>query len=169
MKTKHHEHRNQWLILIGGLKLAKALLFISIGFGILKLLHKDLVVIITRLAMDHGFDTESHFIDMVLDKVSTINDHRLRQISAAVFAYAGLDILEGVGLILEKSWAEYLTLALTASALPWEFFEIMRHATWPRVCFSLVNVLVVIYLVFHVQASTLRRRRIREAALAAPE
>jgi uncharacterized membrane protein (DUF2068 family) len=169
LKTKHPEHRNQWLILIGALKLAKAVLFISIGFGILKLLHKDLVVVLTRLAMDHGFDTESHFVDLVLDKVSTINDHRLRQISAAVFAYAGLDILEGVGLILEKAWAEYLTLALTASALPWEFFEIMRHATWPRVCFSLVNVLVVVYLVFHVQASTMRRRRHREASLAAPK
>jgi uncharacterized membrane protein (DUF2068 family) len=169
LTTKHHEHRNSWLLLIGALKLAKAALFISIGFGILKLLHKDLVVILTRLAMDHGFDTESHFIDMVLDKVSLINDHRLRQISVLVFAYAALDIVEGVGLVLEKSWAEYLTLALTASALPWEFFEIMKHATWLRVCFSLANMLVVVYLVFHVQASTMRRRRHRAASLVAPE
>ena len=169
MKTIHPEHRNQWLILIGALKLGKALLFISIGFGILKLLHHDLVEILTKVAMALRFDPESHFINLVLDKVSLINDHRLRELSAFAFCYAALDILEGVGLVLEKSWAEYLTLALTAAALPWEFFEIARHPTSLKICFSLVNVAVVVYLVFHVQASTMRRRKHQAASLAAPE
>ena len=156
---RHAEHRNQWLILIGALKLGKAVLFISIGFGILRLLHHDLVEILTKVAMALRFDPESHFVNLVLDKVNLINDHRLKEISAAVFCYAALDIIEGTGLILEKSWAEYLTLALTAAALPWEFFEILRHPSWLKVGFSLINVLVVVYLVFHVQASTMRRRR----------
>jgi len=158
LKRFRFAHHNQWLILIGALKLAKAALFISIGFGILRLLHKDLVEVLTRVAMALRFDPESHFVNLVLDKVNLINDHRLKQISAAVFCYAALDITEGVGLILEKPWAEYLTLALTAAALPWEFFEIARHPSWLKAGFSLINVLVVIYLVFHVQASTLRRR-----------
>jgi uncharacterized membrane protein (DUF2068 family) len=159
LRHVHPDHRNKWLILIGALKLGKAVLFISIGFGILKLLHKDLVDILTRVAMELRFDPESHFVNLVLDKASLISDHRLRQISALVFCYAALDILEGLGLVLEQAWAEYLTLVLTASALPWEFFEIARHPSWLKVGFSVANVLVVVYLVLHVQASTRRRRR----------
>lgn len=159
MKTKHPDHHNKWLVLIGAFKLAYAALFIFMGFGIRRLLHHDLVGVLTRVAMALRFDPESHFVNLVLDKVSLINDHRLRQISAAVFGYAALDIIEGMGLILEKSWAEYLTLAITAAALPWEVFEIIRHPTWLKVGFTLINLLVVIYLVFHVQASTMRRKR----------
>ena len=33
---------------------------------------------------------------------------------------------EGVGLMMEKTWAEYLTLTLTICGLPVELFEIFR-------------------------------------------
>jgi len=49
-------------------------------------------------------------------------------------------------------WAEYITLILTASFLPWEIIEILRHITWIRVLLLLVNVAVVIFLVFYVQS-----------------
>ena len=80
-----------------------------------------------------------------------VNPHRLRELSVAIFCYAGLDIIEGTGLALEKTWAEYLTLILTACFLPWEIFEIIRHITWLKVVLLLLNVAVVIYLIFHVQ------------------
>ena len=80
-----------------------------------------------------------------------ISPHRLKEISIAIFCYAALDIIEGVGLAMEKMWAEYLTLILTASFLPWELFEIIRHLTWLKVVLLAVNILVVIYLIFHVQ------------------
>jgi len=48
-----------------------------------------------------------------------IDPRRLRVISAAIFAIATLDIIEGTGLVLEQAWAEFVTLILTASFLPW--------------------------------------------------
>ena len=158
-----HRHHNQWLILIGSLKLLKAILFFLLGIGALRLLHKDLVDVLTRAAVDMRFDPESHFINMLLEKVSLINDHRLKQISVAVFCYAGLDIVEGIGLILEKAWAEYLTLILTASFLPWELFEIFRHVTGFKIALILLNLLVLIYLVFHVQNRARERQRCEDA------
>ncbi len=133
------------------LKLLKALLFILLGVGALRLLHKDLVDVLTRLIVGLRFDPENHFVNLVLEKVALINPHRLREISIAIFCYAALDIIEGTGLALEKTWAEYLTLILTASFLPWELFEIIRHVTWLKVILLLLNIVVVIYLVFHVQ------------------
>ncbi len=137
--------------MIGVLKLFKALLFILLGVGALRLLHKDLVDALTHFIVALRFDPENHFINLILEKVALINPHRLREISFAIFLYAGLDIIEGTGLALEKTWAEYLTLILTASFLPWELFEIVRHVTWIKIVLLVVNILVVVYLVFHVQ------------------
>jgi uncharacterized membrane protein (DUF2068 family) len=70
----------------------------------------------------------------------------LRRIGAAAFSYAGISMVEGIGLYLEKAWAEYLTLAITASFLPWEIFEIIRRVTTTRVGLLVANVLIFIYL-----------------------
>ena len=160
---------DRWILVIGGFKLLKGLLFVLLGIGALKLLHRDIVDLLTRWLIDWHFDPESRFVNLVLDKAAMIDAHRLKQISIAIFCYAGLDFTEGIGLVLEKTWAEYLTLILTASFLPWEFFEIMRHPTWVKVVLTLVNILVVVYLVFYVQRSLRNRRSARRAELRGEE
>lgn len=143
-------HPNGGLVAIAVFKLLKALLFVAIGIGALKLLHKDIVDVLTRIATDLRFDPDSGFIGLLLDKAALITDNRLRWISVGVFSYATLDVIEGVGLLLEKTWAEYTTLIITASFLPWEIFEILRHITWFRVGLTVANVLVVLYLFYFV-------------------
>jgi uncharacterized membrane protein (DUF2068 family) len=142
---------SRWLVVIGVLKLFKAVLFILLGVGAVHLLHKDLVDEVTHFILALRFDPENHFINLILEKVALISPHRLREISIAIFLYATLDIIEGTGLALEKTWAEYLTLILTACFLPWEVFEIIRHVTWLKIVLFVLNILVVIYLIFHVQ------------------
>jgi uncharacterized membrane protein (DUF2068 family) len=148
----HVSSSERWIIVIGVWKLLEAALLLTLGIGALKLLHKDLVDVVTRFIIDIGRDPEGHFANLILDKVALIDPHRLKQISMAVFAGAALHILEGVGLVLRKVWAEYITLILTASFLPWEIVEIMRHNTWIRVLLLLVNLAVVVFLVFYVQS-----------------
>ena len=158
-----HKH-DKWIFLIGVWKLLAALLCVMAAVGAIQLLHKDLVNLLTRLAIELRFDPESDFLSMMLGKVATINDHRLKQFSAFVFCYAALHVIEGVGLVLEKTWAEYLTLVLTASFLPWEIYEIAKHATGFRIGITVVNALVVVYLVLHVRG---RIRMRAERAMAA--
>ena len=152
---------NRWLILIGFGKLVKAVLFVALGFGALHLVHRDLVTVVTHWILDLRFDPESRFVNRILGKVALINPHRLRQISAGIFLYAAMDTLEGTGLVLGKSWAEYLTLIVTASFLPWEFFEILRKPNWPKCVFTILNIAVVCYLAMYLQ----RRMRERNAVL----
>jgi uncharacterized membrane protein (DUF2068 family) len=163
LTPKRNPDHSNWLIVIGVLKLVKAVLFILLGVGALRLLHKDLVDVMTHFILALRFDPENHFVNLVLEKVALINPHRLREISIAIFCYAALDIIEGAGLALEKTWAEYLTLILTASFLPWELFEIIRHITWIKVVLLVLNIAVVIFLVFHVQGR-IRARTSRSSA-----
>jgi len=148
------------LILIAAFKLGQALLFASIGVGALKLLHKDVGDVLERVAYHMRFNPESRIVNILLEKASLIDDRLLRRIGEVVFIYAGLDLVEGIGLYLEKTWAEYLTLLITASFLPWEVFEIIRRITLVRFSLLTVNVLVFLYLLKMVVA---RGKRTQES------
>jgi uncharacterized membrane protein (DUF2068 family) len=141
-----HLHHDQGLVLIAAYKLVHALLFVLIGVGALRLLHKDIGDLLAALARHLRFNPESRFVDFILDKASLLNDPLLRRIEAAAFAYAGLSLAEGIGLYLEKTWAKFLTLAITASFLPLECFEVLRRLTWIRMSLLTINLLVFVYL-----------------------
>jgi uncharacterized membrane protein (DUF2068 family) len=136
------------LLMIGMFKLGKAILFFLLGIGAVHLLHKDLGDEVLRLASSLKFDPESKFVQLLLDKVDLIDAHRLRQISVATFSYSALALTEGVGLLMEKVWAEYLTLILTVSFLPWELYELARRPSWLRLSLLLINLAVLGYLVW---------------------
>jgi len=160
MQTEEHEpaHKSshdRGLLLIGLFKLAKAIFFFCIGVGAIHLLHKDLEDEVMRLALRFRFDPESRFVSLLLNKVDLIDAHRLRQISVATFSYSALALTEGVGLLLEKVWAEYLTLILTISFLPWEIYELFRRPDWFRASLFLINLAVLGYLVW-----LLRRKKL---------
>lgn len=144
--TAARKHHNRWLLLIAIYKVVQALLFIAIGVGALHMLHRDIADDLATLADHLNFNPESRFVNFVLDKASLVNDPLLRRIGAAAFCYAGLGLAEGTGLYLEKAWGEYLTLAITASFLPWEAFEIFHRVTWFRFSLLAINLLVLLYL-----------------------
>src|SRR5271163_5219045 len=151
----HESSHDRGLLLIGLFKLAKAIFFFFIGVGALHLLHKDLEDEVTRLALRFRFDPESRFVALLLDKVDLIDAHRLRQISVATFGYSALALTEGIGLLLEQVWAEYLTLILTISFLPWELYELVRKPDWFRLSLLVINLAVLAYLVW-----LLRRKKL---------
>lgn len=143
------------LLAIGLFKLAKAIFFFCVGVGAIHLLHKDLEDEVMRLALRFKFDPESRLVSLLLAKVDLIDAHRLRQISVGTFGYSALALTEGVGLLLEKVWAEYLTLILTISFLPWELYELARKPDWFRLSLLLINLAVLWYLIW-----LLRRKRL---------
>jgi len=158
-KPKRH---NKLLVLIAAYKLLQALLFVAIGVGALHLLHQDIDDVLTQVATALRFNPESRFVNFILDEASLLNDPLLRRIGVLAFSYAGISLAEAVGLYLEKMWAEYLTLAITASFLPWEVFEVFRRLTWVRVGLLVVNALVFLYLLKLVAG---RRRPVEEPVI----
>jgi uncharacterized membrane protein (DUF2068 family) len=137
---------NQWLLLIAVFKFAQAFLFIAVGVGARRLLHKDVADELNTLADRLHFNSDWRFVEFILDRATVLNDPMLRRIGIVAFCYASLEIAEGIGLYLEKAWGEFLTLFITASFLPWEIHELIRRITWPRVSLFIINILVFVYL-----------------------
>lgn len=160
-RRKHISVLDRWLVVIGALKLGEAALFIALGVGVLHMLHKDVVDELTRLIVALHRDPEGRFASLLLEKAALLDPHRLKEISAVIFAHAGLDILEGTGLVLRKVWAEFVTIAISAFFLPFEFMALAHHVTWIRVAVTAVNVAVVIYLIVHLRVRMERRHLAR--------
>jgi len=148
-------HHDRGLLAIGLLKLFEAALFFLAGVGVLHFLHRDLGDAALQLAARLRVDPDGRLVTWVLDHVDALTAHRLKQIGAATFFYGGLRVAEGVGLVMEKIWAEHLTVGATTIFLPWELYEIVRHPDWVRVCLLLANLAVLAYLLW-----TLRRGRL---------
>jgi uncharacterized membrane protein (DUF2068 family) len=141
-----HSHHNRGLLLIAVYKGLQALLFAAVGIGVLRLLHRDIFEVISRVGDLLRFNPESRFVNFLYDRAWLVNDPMLKRIGAVAFSYAAVSLAEGIGLFLEKAWGEYLTLAITASFLPWEIFEVFHRTTWVRIALLVVNTLVFVYL-----------------------
>jgi uncharacterized membrane protein (DUF2068 family) len=135
------------LPLIGAFKLAKGLLILAVALGVLHLVRGDPGDTLVRWASELHIDPEGRHFARAVDAILSLDTRRLEALSAGMFVYAGLFLVEGVGLMLGRRWAEYFTVVVTASFVPLEIYEIVRHPTAIRVAALLVNLAIVWYLV----------------------
>jgi uncharacterized membrane protein (DUF2068 family) len=152
--------RDRGLLAIGIFKLLEAAFFFLVGFGVIHFLHRDLGDAAVRLAERLRMDLDGRVMTWVLDHLDDITSHRLKQIGAFTFFYAGLRVTEGVGLVLEKLWAEYLTIGVTVSFLPWEMYEIFRKPDMLRLCLLVANFAVLVYLAWSLDRRNRRLGRV---------
>jgi uncharacterized membrane protein (DUF2068 family) len=135
------------LYLIAAFKLLKGFALLALGIGALKLLHKDVAVVIAHWIDVFRVDPHNHFIHLLLEKLSILDDRRLKELSVGTFIYSVIFLTEGTGLALGKRWAEYFTIITTSSLLPLEIFELAKHVSGVKVLALLINLAVVVYLV----------------------
>jgi uncharacterized membrane protein (DUF2068 family) len=145
-RTAKRGRHKRGLLLIAVYKGLLALFFVALGVAAMHLMHKDIDDVIGRIGDLLRFNPESKVVNFLYDRAWIINDPLLKRIGFVAFSYAGVSLAEGIGLYLEKAWGEYLTLAITASFLPWEAFEVLHRLTWVSVALLVVNSVVFVYL-----------------------
>ena len=150
VKSSH----SRWLRLIALFKLLKAALLIAVGIGALKLLHKDVAGAVEHWVESLRLDPNNHYIDIALERASNLKPDEIKQLGLGSMLYAGLFLTEGIGLWLEKRWAEWLTLIITSSLIPFEIYEIYRHTTAIKIAVLLINVAIVAYLFYRIRGKT---------------
>jgi uncharacterized membrane protein (DUF2068 family) len=162
-ETQTRPKRNKWLVLIASYKTLQAILFALIGLGARHLLHKDVGDELALLADHLRFNPESRLVNTILDRASLLNDPILRRIGILAFSYSAVSYIEGIGLYFERVWAEYLTLIITASFLPWEIIEIFHRQTVFRFSLLAANLLVFLYLLQFVMMKARHKEEEKES------
>nr|ALS89281.1 ion transport protein N-terminal [uncultured bacterium] len=153
MNKPHLRYRNQttkeryWTIhLIAAFKVFKGLLMLFIGIKLLTLFNHDVAEWFMNFVNRHGINPENKYVVKVLEKVTGIGNTQIVFFSIGAFLYSVLQFVEGIGLWLEKRWAELLTVVATSLLIPFELYELYEKFTFVRLVILFVNLFVVWYL-----------------------
>jgi len=138
--------RGVLLRLIALFKFAKAILLIATGIGALHFVHTNLTQSAENIVRKYHLDPGNHYVGVVLARISSVTPRRLHELGAVAFVYAGLFLLEGVGLWSLKRWGEWITVIITGSLLPFEIYELCRHPSWAKLAVLIVNAAILWYL-----------------------
>lgn len=125
--------------------------------AILLMLAGEMVHLLQPSALDHlvgrlaalplaasGWQPMVRAIDWLMD----LSPNKIMLAATAACIYALLYAVEGVGLWMQKRWAEYLTTVATASLIPFEIWELTRGVSLLKGAALAVNIAIVIYLVY---------------------
>ncbi len=90
--------------------------------------------------------------------MDALQPHTVLLAGLVSLGYAGMLLVEGVGLWLEFTWAAYLTVVSTSLLLPFELYEVFEQVSMLRVGVLLLNLVIVLYLISQLRRHTLRAR-----------
>jgi uncharacterized membrane protein (DUF2068 family) len=146
------------LRLIAVFKFLKATLVIVTGLGLLRFYDPAFQAALHKLIGGLQYAFEQKLLREGLAFLSGMSPKRIQIIAAATFAYAGLFLVEGVGLWLGLHWAEVLTVVATSSLIPLEVYELARHPSVNKVLVILINVAILAYLIWRLRREAASRR-----------
>lgn len=152
------------LRIIGGFKLLTALLLVGLGFGLYHHVGGSPGDQARHFVSDLKLDPDNHYIHAAIEGISGVKPGQLKAIRVGTFLYALLYLVEGVGLLLRKHWAEYFTVIATGSLIPIEIYEVARRPTPVRIGVLAINLAIVAYLVYQL----FRRGKEEAGTLGAP-
>jgi uncharacterized membrane protein (DUF2068 family) len=139
------------LRLIAVFKFFKAAVVIGTGFGLLSLANPEIVQAIQRFADTQTAGVEQRLLRNLLAFLVGVPTGRLHLIAVASFLYAGLFLVEGIGLWKGRHWAEWLTVVATSSLIPIEVYELVQAPHLNTVIVIAVNVLILGYLIWRMR------------------
>ena len=151
--------RHPLLRLIALVKLCKAALLLAVGLGALRLVHTDLAALAQRWVESLAMSPARRAAQQLIALVSGLSPRGLEVIASGAFLYAGLYLVEGVGLWLARRWAEYLVVCSTLLFVPFEVYALARRVTLPRSAALVLNLAVAAYLIHCLRRNSAAARR----------
>ncbi len=147
--------RSAWgLYLIAADKLVKGLLLIVLGLGLLRMVHADLQETVKEWAHHLHVAPGNKFLQEALAKLLNVTPGEVRAAGIGSLLYAGLYLVEGVGLLFKQRWAEWVVVVSTGVFIPVEVYEIILSASeeaWRGVAWKVaalaINGVILAYLI----------------------
>jgi len=156
MRDKHDLPGISGLEIIAGFKFIQAATLILVGLGAFGLMNPGVSDVaqewLERLSLGNGQRFAVAAATRVLPLFNAASPRHFAALGAGAFGYASVFLAEGIGLWQGKKWAEYLTIVVTASLLPFEIAAVVNRITAVRVATLVINTVVIAYLVWELRA-----------------
>src|SRR3984957_16538367 len=132
-------------------KLVKVLLLLALAYGEVRLSDASLIAKLVSWASARPLGLEHKVVTQLLEWFSGLTASRVHALRMVTLAYAAVFATEGIGLWMQKRWAEWLTTIITASLIPLEVWELFDKPNFGKAAVLVANTAIVAYLVWHVR------------------
>ena len=139
-----HRRRERFVAAIGAFKLLKSALLVALGVVWLSGITGRSSL--ADAAAWTGALQGHHIVRRIVARLASLSGQERHELAMATFGYAALFAVEGVGLLLRKRWAEWMTVIVTGSFIPFELLGLVRRPGPGRVVALALNVAIVAYL-----------------------
>ena len=133
-------------------KLLKVLLLLAWAYGGVRLHDSSLIAKLIDWASARPSGAEHDMVVRLLQWFSGLSTSTMRTLRVVSLSYAAIFAVEGIGLWMQKRWAEWLTTIITASLIPFEVWELLHRPSVGKAALVVANVAIVAYLVWHVRS-----------------
>jgi uncharacterized membrane protein (DUF2068 family) len=131
-------------------KLLKVMILLLAAYGEIRLHDATLSAKILSWASARPQGLEHDLVTRALAWFSGLSESRVHTLRFVTLTYATVFAVEGVGLWLQKRWAEWLTTIITASLIPLELWEMIHQPSLGACLVLVANIVIVCYLYWHV-------------------
>jgi uncharacterized membrane protein (DUF2068 family) len=130
--------------------LLKVVILLLAAYGEIRLHDATLSAKILSWASARPQGLEHDLVTRALAWFSGLSESRVHALRLITLTYAAVFALEGVGLWMQRRWAEWLTVIITASLIPLELWELIHTPSLGACLVIVANMLIVGYLYWHV-------------------
>ena len=124
----------------------KGLAALTIGIGLIELVHHDLRRLVLELVGHFGLDATQHFPALLLDWADTLNHTPLDTLEVLLGAYLATRLVEAYGLWHQKAWGQWLGALSGGLYIPFELRHLWLAPSGLSTAVLALNVLIVGFL-----------------------
>jgi uncharacterized membrane protein (DUF2068 family) len=133
-------------------KLLKVLLLLALAYGEVRLHDASLIAKLLVWASARPSGVERDVVTRLLEWFSGLSSSGSQLLRAVTLSYAAVFAVEGIGLWMQKRWAEWLTTIITASLIPLELWELFFRPNAGKVAVLIANAAIVAYLIWQIHS-----------------
>jgi uncharacterized membrane protein (DUF2068 family) len=134
------------VVLIGVFKLVKSAALLALGVAAAVSAPQRLAMHVETALGWMGGLAARESLQRALVKLSSLGPAAEKRVAVLAIAYALIFLVEGLGLVARRRWAEWMTLGVTASFIPFEIYELVKGPTVSKVVALVVNAAILGYL-----------------------
>jgi uncharacterized membrane protein (DUF2068 family) len=127
---------------------AKGVLVLVAGFGLARLVHRDVQQAAEELVDRLHLNPAKHYPRIFIDLAANLSDAQLWALAALAAVYAALRLTEAYGLWFGRRWGEWIAAVSGGVYVPVEIYELARGASWIKLGALLLNAAVVGYMCY---------------------
>jgi uncharacterized membrane protein (DUF2068 family) len=131
-------------------KLLKVSILLLAAWGEIRLHDATLAGKLLSWAANRPHGLEHDLVTHALAWFSGLSESRVHALRFVTLTYAAVFSVEGIGLWMQRRWAEWLTTIITASLIPLEIWELIHQPSIGAVLVLIANTLIAGYLYWHV-------------------